>query len=89
MPYAMRPADMTPAMVESVIKEDVANIGFAMNDLRADLLAFADPMRLRKRLKYLQSEEQDMEHDFPLDEILQMMGAMGAPPGPRRKRRKR
>ncbi|MGH8294470.1 MAG: J domain-containing protein [Steroidobacteraceae bacterium] len=85
----------TPVDVDRQLSADIAEQRSALRELREDLLAFADPSRLRERLARFEPEPAAFETPEELAalaeflEIAQLAESFGTPGRPRRRRSSR
>lgn len=76
----VRSAAVTPAVVDQCLNADLARLRMAIRELQQDMVAFADPVKLRDSLKHY-----PLEQDDELDDLAALMSAFGAPAPSRRR----
>lgn len=77
---SVRSAALTPAVVDQCLNADLAQLRMAIRELQQDMVAFADPVRLRDSLKHY-----PLEQDDEPDDLAELMSAFGAPVPSRRR----
>lgn len=79
---------MTPAQVDQQLNADIAELQAAIRELRADLVAFRDPVKLREGLKHYPLES-DQNDDLDAGDLIGLLNIFATQRPPSRGKPKR